>query len=180
MHPPGLARDICAMPTAWSNRRLVKLTTAHAATATNFYFANDKLNLRTQDAVTSICHRGPRSFATHLLCNVIKLCGEFQEAARSLKQSLDKPSDVQKRRQKSQLFATFLGRSVFNEFSYLKPALLTCVYYIHKASGKSSSSSQIDIHIVRCAVKVDPQLLATFGSAFSHFAAAAVSRALRF
>ena len=94
---------------------------------TNFNFGKEKLNLRSQDVVKSIRHRGPRSFATQQLCNVINLCGEFQEAARSLKLSLDKPSDLQKRRQKSQLFATFLGRAVFNEFSYLTPALLTCV-----------------------------------------------------
>ena len=157
MHPLGLAGEICARPTAWSNRRLVKLTAAHVAMPSNFYFANEKLNLRTQDAVTSICHRRPRPIAMRLLFNVMKLCGEIQEAARSLKLSLDKPSDLQKKTSK---IATFWGRSVFNEFTYLKPASLTCVQYIHKASVKSSSCSQIDIHIVRCAVKVDPQLLA--------------------
>ena len=92
------------MPTAWSNRRLVKPTRAHVATPTNFYFANEKLNLRAQDAVTSIRHRRPHHIATQLLCNVMKLCGEFRGAARSLKLSLDKPSDLQKRREKSQLF----------------------------------------------------------------------------
>lgn len=63
MHPPGLAREICSMATAWSNRRLVKPTTAHVAMPTNLYFANEKLHLRTQDAVMSIRHRGPRPLA---------------------------------------------------------------------------------------------------------------------
>ena len=63
MHPPGLAREICAMATAWSNRRLVKPTTAHVAMPPKLYFANEKLHLRTQDAVISIRHRGPRPLA---------------------------------------------------------------------------------------------------------------------
>ena len=63
MHPLGLAGEICARPTAWSNRRLVKLTAAHVAMPTNFYFANEKLHLLMQDAVMSIRHRGPRPLA---------------------------------------------------------------------------------------------------------------------
>ena len=63
MHPPGLAREICAMATAWSNQRLVKPTIAHVAMPTNLYFANEKLHHRTQDAVMSVRHRGPRPLA---------------------------------------------------------------------------------------------------------------------
>ena len=99
-------------------------------------------------------------FSENALCNVIKPLREYEQAAQSLKLSMDKPSDLQKTGDFLASFWATLGWAVFNEFEYFKPALLRCVQYIYNVSGKSSGSSEIDKYIAQYAVKVDPQKLA--------------------
>ena len=75
--------------------------------------------------------------------------------------------------------ATFLAWAAFDEFAFLKPALLRCVQHIHIASNKSSGSFEVGLYTVRCASKVDLKMSLILAVHFQ-LVAASVWRILRF